>query len=366
MERYNRQIILKGFGIQGQELLHQAKVLIVGAGGLGCPALQYLAAAGVGTIGLIDGDIISLSNLHRQTLYTPGDINRFKAQVAAEIIRKQNPEITIQVYTHDLLPSNILQVISKYDIIMDGTDNFPTRYLLNDACVLTKKPLVYAAISQFEGQIGVLNIEDKNLDRINYRDLFPIPPKIGEIPNCAEAGVIGVLPGIIGTMQAAEIIKLITGIGRPLINQILTYNLLNQETFTIQLTKNPESEKFIPSSTKELEQKDYGYICSNTTSEITLNDFVNLLEQGNISVIDVREIGEVPSIEGFEYLQIPLSRLETERHRIDKDTVVFICQSGIRSLKAMQWLKSTTDKKQVFSLKGGVNELKHTIYAART
>lgn len=366
MERYNRQMILKGFGTEGQQRLAQAKVLVVGAGGLGCPALQYLAAAGVGTIGIIDGDTISLSNLHRQTLYTPNEVNRFKAEVAAEKIRVQNPDITIQAIVKDLLPTNIFDIIAAYDIIMDGTDNFPTRYLINDACVLTQKPLVYAAIAQYEGQVGVFNAKDHRGERLNYRDLFPNPPKVGEIPNCAEAGVIGVLPGIIGTMQAAEIIKLITGIGKPLINQVLTYNLLAQETFALQVTKNPKSDALIPKNRTELEQRDYGYICSTNLTEITVDDFQNLLKKGNVSVVDVREYGEKPSIQNIEYQQIPLSVLATEFQTIKHDTVVFICQSGIRSLKAMQWLKSSTDQKQIFSLKGGINELKNTIYAERT
>ena len=220
-ERYQRQILLKEFGIDAQQKLLQAKVLVIGAGGLGCPALQYLVAAGIGTIGIVDDDIVSLNNLHRQVLYTVNDIGLSKAEVAAEKLKALNDEINIISYNERLTNKNALALLMNMILLVDGTDNFSSRYMINDACVLLNKPLVYGAISKFEGQVAVFNIKDEiQIRAINYRDLFPTPPKDDEVLNCAEAGVLGVLPGIIGTMQANETIKLITGIGKPLINTI--------------------------------------------------------------------------------------------------------------------------------------------------
>src|SRR5204862_3188744 len=214
-ERYQRQIILPGFREKGQRELLQTKVIVVGAGGLGCPALQYLTAAGVGTIGIIDDDVVSLNNLQRQVLYSVNDIGFSKAERAAITLRQLNTGIKIISYYERLTTQNALALFKEFDIIIDGTDNFSTRYMINDACVLLNKPLVYGAISQFEGQVSVFR--NKNEEDVNYRDIFPDPPKDGEVLNCAEAGVLGVLPGIIGTMMANETIKLITSIGEPLI-----------------------------------------------------------------------------------------------------------------------------------------------------
>jgi len=230
-ERYHHQMILKDFGEAGQQKLLQAKVLVIGAGGLGCPALQYLTAAGIGTIGIVDDDVVTLSNLHRQILYSTSDIGFLKAEKAAEKLRQLNPEISIIVYSERLTTQNALSIMKAYDVIIDGTDNFSTRYMINDACVLLQKPLVYGAVSQYEGQVAIFNYKKENLyEGVNYRDLFPYPPKDTEVLNCAEAGVLGILPGIIGTMQANETIKLITGIGKPLINRMLTFNALNNQT----------------------------------------------------------------------------------------------------------------------------------------
>jgi adenylyltransferase/sulfurtransferase len=245
-ERYQRQIILKGFGEEGQQKLLQAKVLVIGAGGLGCPALQYLAAAGVGTIGIVDDDVISLSNLHRQVLYTPDDIDHPKVEVAASKLRQLNPDVNIYPYRIRLEKSNAFEIIRQYDLLIDGTDNFASRYMINDACFLLNKPLIYGAVSQYEGEVAVFSPHFLmgSTRGVNYRDLFPNPPKDGEVLNCAEAGVLGVLPGIIGTMQAAEAIKLITGIGTPLMNKLLTYNVLSQEIYEVSLPSKSGSSCF--------------------------------------------------------------------------------------------------------------------------
>ena len=231
-ERYQRQIILPEFGEEGQQKLLKAKVLVIGAGGLSCPVLQYLTAAGTGTIGIVDDDVVALNNLHRQVLYSVGDIGSSKAERARHILHQLNPEIKILPYNERLTVQNALILFDEFDIIIDGTDNFSTRYMINDACVLMNKPLVYGAISQFEGQVSVFNFrQTENEEAVNYRDIFPDPPKEGEVLNCAEAGVLGALPGIIGTMMANETIKLITGIGEPLANQLLTYNALNNQVY---------------------------------------------------------------------------------------------------------------------------------------
>ena len=337
-ERYRRQIVLKEFGIAGQQKLIQAKVLIIGAGGLGCPVLQYLAAAGVGTIGIADDDIVSLSNLHRQVLYNMNDIGKSKAEVAAGKLKALNNEINFQIYKTRLTNKNALEIIKDYDIVVDGTDNFSSRYMINDACVLLNKPFIYAAISRFEGQVAVFNVQNKSASRaVNYRDLFPVPPKDDEILNCAEAGVLGVLPGIIGTMQANETIKLITGIGKPLINKMLTYDALDNSSYEFNLSLNEEAQALIPKTEDEFLMTDYEWLCSsqvNNTFEIDDIQFDNLIEDNNTIIIDVREKDEQPFVDEFRHMQIPLNELLSNRSIIKKNNVVLFCQSGKRSLQA--------------------------------
>jgi adenylyltransferase/sulfurtransferase len=358
-ERYQRQILLKEFGETAQEKLLQAKVLVVGAGGLGCPALQYLAAAGIGTIGIIDDDIVSLSNLHRQVLFSVNDIGLSKAEVAAEKLQVLNDEINIHVYNERLGTQNALSIIGEYDIIVDGTDNFSSRYMINDACVLLNKPLIYGAISKFEGQVAVFNVKDKTR-AANYRDLFPSPPKDDEVPNCAEAGVLGVLPGIIGTMQANETIKLITGIGKPLINKILTYNALDNSSYEFNLSLNEEAQALIPKDEKEFLATDYEWLCSshiNDVLEIDVVQFDEFIEADNTMIVDVREKDEQPFVDEFEYMQIPLSKLNGQS-MFTKDNVVLFCQTGKRSLQAAKMLDELFADKKLYSLKGGIIEWK--------
>ncbi len=358
-ERYHRQIILPEFGEVGQQKLLKAKVLVIGAGGLGCPALQYLTAAGIGTIGIVDDDVVSLNNLHRQILYSVNDIGLSKAERASNVLQQLNPEIKIIAYNERLENKNAIILLEEFDIIIDGTDNFSTRYMINDACVLLNKPLVYGAISQFEGQVSVFRNE--KADDVNYRDIFPDPPKDGEVLNCAEAGVLGILPGIIGTMMANETIKLIAGIGEPLIDQLLTYNALSNETYKLILSARKETRSLIPKDENEFLKTDYIWLCSSPLSKAEINTdvFNNLIEKGNVDVIDVRELHELPEANEFPNIKIPLAQLSENTSVIRADTVIAFCQSGKRSLQAAKILSGIFgDSKKVYSLHGGIIEWK--------
>jgi adenylyltransferase/sulfurtransferase len=360
-ERYQRQILLKEFGVAAQEKLLQAKVLVVGAGGLGCPVLQYLAAAGVGTIGIVDDDVVSLNNLHRQVLFSVDDIGLPKAEVAAKKLRALNDEINIHVYNERLDTQNALSIIGEYDIVLDGTDNFSSRYMINDVCVFLNKPLIYGAISKFEGQVAVFNVKNETTARaINYRDLFPSPPKDDEVLNCADAGVLGVLPGIIGTMMANETIKLITGIGKPLINKILTYNALDNSSYEFNLSLIEEAQGLIPKDKEAFLKMDYEWLCSsqaNDAFEIDIVQFDEFIEADNAMIVDVREKDEQPFVDEFEYMQIPLSKLN-DQSMFTKDNVVLFCQTGKRSLQAAKMLDELFADKKLYSLKGGIIEWK--------
>ena len=361
-ERYHRQVILPEFGIDGQQKLLRAKVLVIGAGGLGCPALQYLTAAGIGTIGIVDDDVVALNNLHRQVLYSVNDIGLSKAERAAGILRQLNPDIRIIPYNERLTTQNALQLFDEFEIIIDGTDNFSTRYMINDACVLMNKPLVYGAISQFEGQVSLFNqpLTGSN-EAVNYRDLFPDPPKEGEVLNCAEAGVLGVLPGIVGTMMANETIKLITGIGEPLVNQLLTYNALSNQVFVLNLSARSETRSLIPKNESEFLKTDYVWLCSSpvASEEIDVDTFNGLIEKENVDMIDVRELHEIPSVNEFNHLRIPLAQLADNAWSIKSENVIAFCQSGKRSLQAAKILNGIFgNSKKIYSLRGGIIEWK--------
>jgi sulfur-carrier protein adenylyltransferase/sulfurtransferase len=354
-ERYHRQTILPGFGEKGQQKLLKAKVLVVGAGGLGCPVLQYLTAAGIGTIGVADDDVVALNNLHRQVLYSVNDIGLSKAERAADILCHLNPEIKIIPYNERLTTRNALLLFGLFDIIIDGTDNFPTRYMINDACVLLKKPLVYGAISQFEGQVSVFMNESD--DDVSYRDIFPDPPKEGEILNCAEAGVLGVLPGIIGTMMANETIKIIMGIGASLANQLLTYNALTNEVYQFSLSARSGTRALVPENRSKFLNTDYEWLCASsvTNEEIDAKTFNDLIEKGNVDVIDVRETYELPEANEFQNIKIPLAQLANNTDDIRSDAVITFCQTGNRSLQAAKILKGIFGgKKKIYSLRGGI------------
>jgi len=357
-ERYHRQIILPEFGEEGQQKLLKAKVLVIGAGGLGCPALQYLAAAGIGTIGIVDDDTVALSNLHRQVLYSVNDIGSSKAERATKILQGLNPEVKIISYNERLQNQNALMLFDEYDIVIDGTDNFSTRYMINDACVLLNKPLVYGAISQFEGQVSVFS--NKNEEDVNYRDIFPDPPKDGEVLNCAEAGVLGVLPGIIGTMMANETIKLITGIGEPLIDQLFTYNALNNQVYQLNLSSRKETRSLIPKDEKEFLKTDYEWLCASPIEQAEIDsDSFNRMLRGGVDVVDVREPHEIPAVNEFVHIRIPLAQLADNISLIKSDKVIAFCQSGKRSLQAAKILSGIFgDAKKVYSLRGGIVQWK--------
>ena len=357
-ERYQRQVILKELGIAGQQQLTAAKVLVIGAGGLGCAALQYLVAAGIGNIGIVDDDVVSLSNLHRQVLYSVQDIGKLKSLTAKEKLQQLNPEISIIAYNERLTTKNALFIFQNFDIIIDGTDNFASRYLINDACALLHKPTIFGAVSQFEGQLAIFNYQSKDKNTpVNYRDLFPVPPKDDEVLNCAEAGVLGVLPGIIGTMMANETIKLITGIGKPLINSLLTYNALNNQVFELELSSNPATALLLPKDKESFKEMDYVFFCSASIVpfEIDSDRFNDLIATAKADIIDVRELGELPEINEFNYIQIPLSVFEENIPLIENDTVILFCQSGKRSrLAAQSLIDRLGTTKKIYSLQGGI------------
>ncbi len=355
-ERYQRQVLLKELGEEGQQKLLDAKVLVVGAGGLGCPILQYLTAAGIGTIGIVDDDIVSIHNLHRQPLYGPDDVGVSKVVVATAVLHRQNPDVSFEVINERLTSGNALDILNRFDIIVDGTDNFATRYLVNDACVLLGKPLVFGAVLQFEGQVAVF---DPNIGKeaANYRDLFPDPPKEDEVPNCADAGVIGVLPGIIGTLMASETIKWITGIGTPLISRMLTYNALQNQFYEFRITAQAGTRSKIPADAECFSNTDYVWLCAatETVPQIDIHTFEQLRRTTDIDIIDVREPGEKPEISAFQHRKRPLSLLSGLESLPGRDTIVVFCQSGKRSNQAVARLMNYWgDGKKIFSLTGGI------------
>ena len=355
-QRYQRQIILPEFGDAGQYKLLSARVLVIGAGGLGCPVLQYLAAAGVGTIGIADHDTVSLTNLHRQVLYSMDDIGKPKAEVAAQKLKALNPEIYCSTFAEAVTSANIIHLIKEFDVVVDGTDNFATRYLINDACVLMNKVLVFGAISRFEGQVAVFNVPSENGDIIHYRDLFPHPPQHGEVLNCSESGVLGVLPGIIGTLMANEVIKLLSGLGNPVSGSLLTYNALTNESVQWKLQKHPESDRLVPASVPELMRKNYAWECGLLEDDLEIDSTMmdTLFAEGNVTLIDIREPHESPALKQWEHVQVPMSGLMRQVMDWDTGKVVFICQSGKRSLTAARWARGQYTGIAFYSLKGGV------------
>lgn len=352
MSRFERQQILPEFGRGGQEKLSNAKVLVVGAGGLGCPALLHLAAAGVGTIAIADGDSISESNLNRQTLFGQNDIGKPKAETAAAVLKQKYPDIHFEVIPDYLSPENAVDTIKRFDLILDGSDNFGTRYMVNDACTLLKKPLVMGAIYQYEGQVAVFNYGE---EPINYRDIYPVPPQAHEIPNCSETGVLGVLPGIIGTLQASEAIKLISGLGKVLTNKVLFYNMKACSFYEVEVKPNPTSGKNIPQNEETFRKTDYNITCGlaeNISWEKAL-DWSRNLESSIL--IDIRELNEEPSFEQSGIEQIPMAELAENPEQLEPvEHILLFCKSGQRSLKLAEQLKKRFPEKKIFSVEGGI------------
>ena len=355
--RYNRQIILPDFGIDGQQKLKAASVLVIGAGGLGAPNLLYLAAAGVGHIGIMDFDEVSLSNLHRQVLLNEQSVGKNKAQVAKDKLTELNPNVKLQIYEEPITAQNAMEIIGAYDLVVDGSDNLPTRYLVNDACYFLEKPLVYGAIFRFEGQVSVFNYADENgLRGPNYRDLFPSPPPPDMVPSCSEGGVLGVLPGIIGAMQANEVIKIITGIGTTLSGKLFLYDAQDVSTRTLNIQANPDNplSGVNPTLTELI---DYEAFCSNLVeaiqNEITVQELQELKKADSIHLLDVREDYEY-DIANIGGQLIPLNQVVDRVLEIPNDRpVVVMCKSGGRSQNAIDLLKKEGFD-NLINLKGGI------------
>ena len=352
MSRFERQTILPGFGHEGQQKMKAARVLVVGAGGLGCPALLHLAAAGVGTIGIADGDNISESNLNRQTLFGQQHIGKPKAETAAEILKEKYPDVAFTVIPEFLNNTNALEILSVYDLVLDGSDNFGTRYMINDACVLLRKPLVMGAIYQYEGQVTVFNYGDRP---VNYRDIYPDPLESHEIPNCSETGVLGVLPGLIGILQASEAIKIISGVGKVLTNKILYYNLKSSGFFEVAVFPNSDSKKALPGSEEAFRSKDYNITCglSESISWEKALDWNHSLESS--IMVDIREPHEEPLLERQDINKIPMSVLTEDQEKVRSfENIILFCKSGQWSDRMAGELKKKFPEKKVFSVEGGI------------
>jgi len=348
MSRYSRHILLSGVGQEGQDKLSQASVLVVGAGGLGCPVLQYLAAAGIGTLGIIDFDLVEISNLQRQILFGTSSLGINKALAAKTRLEDLNPEIEIKAYPEQLTPDNAIDLFKAYDIIVDGTDNFATRYLINDAAVLSNKPVVYGAIYKFEGQVSVFNYKNGP----SYRCLFPNPPKEGSVANCSEVGVLGVLPGIIGSMQANETLKMILDFDHVLSGKLFCFDAKTSQTTTIDISRS--ETQFNKVKANKFKEQHYAFSCETAVSEISTTA---LSEKEPVQFIDVREHHEQPKVSLTNCIQIPLGELKQELDQINTNinTIIF-CKSGLRSKTAVALLKEHNID-HCYSLKGGVSAL---------
>jgi molybdopterin/thiamine biosynthesis adenylyltransferase/rhodanese-related sulfurtransferase/molybdopterin converting factor small subunit len=361
LARYNRHIIIPGFGMEAQQKLKAAKVLVIGSGGLGSPVLLYLAAAGVGTIGIVDFDVVDDSNLQRQVLFGVDEIGKPKVEAAKRRLEALNPYIRLEIHNTHINSQNALEIIRNYDVIADGTDNFPTRYLVNDAAVLLDKPNVYASIFQFEGQVSVFNYRDQQGNAgPNYRDLYPTPPPPGLVPSCAEGGVLGVLPGIIGSLQALEVIKVITGVGETLSGRFYIFDALNFESRTFNIKRredNPINGKN-PTITGLI---DYEQFCGmraieeKPLKEVTVKELYDWQVKGEkFQLIDVREPHEYDIVNiGAEL--IPLGTIGANGDKIDQEKKVVIhCKSGARSARAIRELEEKFGFTNLYNLKGGI------------
>lgn len=358
INRYSRHLLMPQVGMEGQRRLKGASVLLIGTGGLGSPAALYLAAAGVGRIGLVDFDVVDESNLQRQIAHDSGWIGRSKLESAKARLQALNPYITIDTHQALLASDNAFDVLAPYDVVIDGTDNFPTRYLVNDACVLLGKPLIYGSIFQFDGQATVFNVDGGPC----YRCLYPDPPPPGSVPSCSEGGVFGVLPGIVGTIQATEAIKLIIGRGRPLVGRLLLYDALDMRFRELQIQKNPDCPICGAHPTIR-ELIDYQVFCGVVPAPATAGEDVitpqelhTLLAQdgSNLIVLDVREPHEWEITHLSDAQLIPLGQLREKLHLLDttKEYVVY-CKVGGRSAQATQLLRSAGIRAK--NLRGGIN-----------
>ena len=359
VQRYSRHLIMPEVGMDGQRKLKAARVLCVGAGGLGSPASMYLAAAGIGTLGIVDFDVVDASNLHRQVIYGVSDIGRRKLEAARERLRDMNPDLEVVLHEAALTSKNALEIMRGYDVVVDGTDNFQTRYLVNDACVLLGVPNVYGSIFRFDGQASVFAVKGGPC----YRCLYPEPPPPGLVPSCAEGGVLGVLPGIIGVIQATETIKLILGAGQSLVGRLLLYDALTMNFRQLKLRRDPECPVCGDNPTiKEL--IDYDAFCGITAAradspmqipEITVEQLKARLDRGEaVNILDVREPNEVQicRIEGSTL--IPLGQLGARASELDPSQELIVhCKMGGRSARAVALLRERGFDK-AYNLAGGI------------
>jgi molybdopterin/thiamine biosynthesis adenylyltransferase/rhodanese-related sulfurtransferase len=352
--RYSRHMIMPEVGPEGQQRLNQARVLCIGAGGLGSPAALYLAAAGIGKLGLVDFDDVDLSNLQRQILHGTKDVGRKKLDSARDRLRDVNPSIEIETHECRFASANAMEIVSRYDLVVDGSDNFPTRYLSNDVCVFAKKPNVYGSVFRFDGQTTVFA---PHLGGPCYRCLFPEPPPPGSVPNCAQAGVLGVLPGIVGTIQANEAIKLILGVGEPLIGRLLYFDALKMKFREFNLRRDPQCPVCgdSPTITKPI---DYEQFCGASMSEIPTVSVRELKQRidahENFQLVDVREPFEhdLASINGARL--IPLGELSDRLNELDRGQLTIVhCHSGQRSAQAVRLMREAGFE-NVFNLEGGI------------
>ena len=353
--RYQKHLLLPQIGLEGQLKLKNAKVLVVGAGGLGCPVLLYLSAAGVGKIGILDADSVDMTNLQRQVLYKIEDIGSPKATTAASHLAKMNDSIEYEAFKQNLKSENAETFIKNYDIIVDCTDNFTARYLINDYCVKLNKPFVYGAIHQFEGQVSVFNF--KNLAGIlgpTYRCLFPEQPSDLEIPNCAEIGVLGILPGMLGMYQANEVIKMITGIGTVLSGQLLMVDLLENTTQKIKVNRRKNAEELIFPSGEKLSQSTDNHEFKQSITVQELHEKIK--SQEDIFMLDVRNLNEYETCRIEGSVLIPMSNIPTNIKHIPKDKAVIVfCHHGFRSASVIDYLTQNHGFMNLQNLTGGIN-----------
>ncbi len=360
--RYSRHLLIPEVGLEGQRRLKAASVLVIGTGGLGSPVALYLAAAGVGRIGLVDYDVVDASNLQRQVIHGTSTLGELKVELARRRMLDLNPDIEVDVYNEPFTSANAMRIARDYDLLIDGTDNFPTRYLTNDVCVLLGKPNVYGSIFRFDGQVSVFDARHGPC----YRCLFPEPPPPGLVPSCAEGGVLGVLPGTIGTLQATEALKVLLGIGEPLIGKLMLYNALDMSFEFVRLRKNPNCKVCGPNP-EVTELIDYEAFCGVPGHDhedgavgggwdITAPELAARVNSGNgLRLLDVREPHEleISHIEGATL--IPLGQLAARLSELDSaEEMVVFCKAGTRSARALELLLSAGFRK-VKNLKGGIN-----------
>ena len=356
--RYGRHFVLPNVGIEGQKKLKAARVLIIGAGGLGSPAAMYLAATGVGNLGLVDFDNVDITNLHRQLLYSSSDVGKPKVLVAQERLRTINPEVNVEVFHEQLSSRNALAIIKGYDIVIDGSDNLPTRYLVNDACVMLGKPNVYGAIFQFEGQASVFDAKRGPC----YRCIFPDPPPPELVPSCAEAGVLGMLPAIVGNIQAVEAVKLIVGFGNSLVGRLILFDASDMDFRELKIKKSGSCPVCGESPTIR-ELIDYEEFCgvkpvnanpTNQSYRITVKELKQRLDNGEkVKLLDVREQYEYDLVH-LDAKLIPLRTLAGKLQELNaEDEIVVYCHTGVRSLSAVEFLKSNGFA-NVKNLTGGI------------